>query len=115
MFHLFGPLPSSLSFSFHLLFYFGAFLSEAVLVTLTLTRIFIVYQVKCRSSNYKTKSNECHLFKPVRFCNLNHEVVYKKLVLITSILALIPIVVDLLYEYGTSEPPSQFDPVVRSL
>ena len=46
-FHLLGPLPSPLPFSFHLLFYFGAFLSEAVLVTVTLTRIFIVYQVTC--------------------------------------------------------------------
>ena len=38
--------------------------------------------------------------QPLRFCNLDHEVVFKRLLVVNTFLALIPIFVDLLYEYG---------------
>ena len=67
-FLLLGSLPPPLSFAFHLVFYFGALLSEATLVSIILTRIFIVYQVRvcihltCR-------------YQYLLFCKLNHKVV----------------------------------------
>ena len=67
-FLLLGPLPPPLSFAFHLVFYFGALLSEATLVTIILTRIFIAYQVRVR----------IHLtcrYQYLLFFKLNHKVV----------------------------------------
>ena len=38
--------------------------------------------------------------QPVQFCNLNHEYVYKRIFFVSVVLALIPISVDLFYEFG---------------
>ena len=40
------------------------------------------------------------LLQPVRFCNLHHEAVYLRLLIANLSLALIPVLVDLFYNYG---------------
>ena len=42
------------------------------------------------------------LFQPVRFCNLNHESVFRKIFALLFLEALIPPTVDLIYTHGTS-------------
>jgi len=78
-----GPLPSPVALGFHLLFYFSIFLCLGTVMAITLTRLFLVFQ-------------------PVRFCNLNHESVFRKIFALLFLEALIPPTVDLIYTHETS-------------
>jgi hypothetical protein len=80
---LLGPLHPAIALVFHSFFFLGAFLSEVTLASISLARLFLVLE-------------------PVQFCNLNHEFVYKRLVVFNICLAALPIAVDLIFQYGNT-------------
>ena len=54
-------------------------------------------------SNHNAKVEWTHsFFQPVRFCNLNHESVFRKIFALLFLEALIPPTVDLIYTHGRS-------------